>query len=519
MPKLIDLPDGSRGEFPDDMSDDAIRGVLRQKFPAPQQAPAPAPATKRFIAGIADPGIGIAQIADRLVVNPIRQLVSPGASSMDDYVRDREAGLKAEGVDWARMGGNVASPVNYVLPNAGAALPVAARGMEAVAPSALRQSVGSGIAQGLSMPVQDTDNFWTQKGGQAAVGGAAGVGGHALAKSIGQAVTPTTQAKALMEQGVQPTVGQAHGGVLNTLEQKLTSVPFVGDAVNYARNRASKEFEQRVLERVAPGAKNVDEANAYASKLYDDVVPSLRPTKQMVLNIQDAERNALNNPELTDQGKQILSGLVQKHFANAGQLVGPALKNVDSELGYLARKYAGGDPASRTLADEIYNLQQAFRTGLESGLPADLQGKLQVANKAYRELIPINKAASSRADERVMPRALQKAMARQQRTDVTRMRPDELVDSGVAVLPSSVPDSGTAGRVMLGAGGLVGSSALGMLPAYLGAGAGAYAGAQRPVQKFLTGGYGWQPEAQHLIDALRRGIPTAVTRRPEDGNE
>jgi hypothetical protein len=41
MAKEIELPDGSIGEFPDDMSDDAIRGVLRQKFGSPQQQPAP----------------------------------------------------------------------------------------------------------------------------------------------------------------------------------------------------------------------------------------------------------------------------------------------------------------------------------------------------------------------------------------------------------------------------------------------------------------------------------------------
>ena len=461
------------------------------------KAPA-ASATKRFLAGVADPGIGAAQLADRLVVNPIRQLVSPGASSMDDYVREREAGLKAEGFDAARMAGNVASPINY-LPVTGAT------------GNAMSKAVAAGAAQGMTMPVQDTDNFLAQKASQAAMGGVAGGAGQGLARTLGRAVTPNKEAQALIQQGIQPTVGQAHGGVLNTLEQKATSIPLVGDAVTWARGRAGREFQEKVIERATNGmAKTLDEANAYASKLYDNVVPHLKPTPQAEGNVLIALGNASRNPELTDQGKQILQGLVTKHFANFGQLTGDSIKKLDSEFGYLGRKYAAGDPASRTLSQEIYNVLGAFRTGLEHGLPQEVQGVLREANKTYAQLIPINRAASSNAAERILPRTLQKALARQQRTDVTRMRPDDLVRNAVAILPNTVPDSGTAGRLMLGAGGLVGSGAVGMVPQYLAAGGAALAGATRPVQKFLTGGYSWQPRAEAAINALRRGTPAAA---------
>jgi hypothetical protein len=331
-------------------------------------------------------------------------------------------------------------------------------------------------------------------------------------------VTPTPEAQALIQQGIQPTVGQAHGGLLNTMEQKATSIPLVGDAVAWARQRAGKEFQEKVIERATNGnAKTLDDANAYASKLYNDVVPYLQPTPQAQINVRAAFREALKNPEMTDQNKQILQGLVEKHFVNFDQLSGPAIKQLDSEFGYLGRKYAAGDPASRTLSQEIYNVLGAFRTGLEPGLPQELQGALREANKTYAQLIPINKAASSNAAERILPRTLQKALARQQRTDVTRMRPDELIDPAVAVLPSNVPDSGTAGRVMLGAGGLLGSGSVGMLPQYLTAGAAAGLGATRPVQKFLTGGYSWQPPAEMLVNALRRGVPAATARN--SGNQ
>ena len=53
-------------------------------------------------------------------------------------------------------------------------------------------------------------------------------------------------------------------------------------------------------------------------------------------------------------------------------------------------------------------------------------------------------AAVRSTTRRFTPRALQKAMARQQHKDVTMANIDPLVDSAVKVLPNNIPDSGTA---------------------------------------------------------------------------
>jgi hypothetical protein len=62
-------------------------------------------------------------------------------------------------------------------------------------------------------------------------------------------------------------------------------------------------------------------------------------------------------------------------------------------------------------------------------------------------MIPINRAASTRADEIATPRALEKAFARQAGKDVTRMPADPLIDPAIAALQKNVNDSGTAGRL------------------------------------------------------------------------
>lgn len=518
MAKEIELPDGSIAEFPDNMDDAAIKGVLQKKFGAPQQPAAPeqpkqqpASVLKRALAGIADPGIGIAQIADKVLVNPIRQLVSPGASSMDDYIREREAGLTApEGIDVARMAGNVASPVNYM--GGGTSLP-ASLAARPVAKAALAGAAGSAMN-----PVSPDDNFIEQKAIQAGLGGALGAGVSKVARGF----TPTSEAQELINRGVQPSFGQSMGGFANRTEQNLTSVPIVGDAIGYARNRASKEFEKTALLEATGGpvtgfkGSTLDDANEFASGLYNSVVPNLRPTREAVVNVQQAVRNALDpqvTPELTDQNRQIFSGLVNKYFGNFGNLDGAAIKRLDSELGHIARSYAAGDPQSKVLAREIWNLQNEFRTGLEAGLTGAQQAELRTANTVWRNLIPLNKAASARADERIMPRALQKAMARQQRKDPTMADIGPLVDAGVKVLPSTVPDSGTAGRMMLGGGALVGGGSLGVLPQMLAVGIPAAVGATRPVQRALVGNTAWQKALQPYDPEVAAALAAALRQR------
>jgi hypothetical protein len=444
--------------------------------------------------GLADPIYGAAQLADKIPGLPrLRKFLTGSDTNMADVVRQRDSEYSApEGFDAARMVGNVANPVSWMGGGAGAL-----------------RAAGQGALQASLAPVNPDADFITEKGKQVALGGA---GGAALSKAMG-GFKPTAQAQALIDQGIQPSFGQSMGGWTNKVEQQATSLPLVGDAISYARNRASKEFEEAVVERATQGAaKTLDEANAHASRLYDEVVPFLKPTMQSVLNVQQTMRNALQNPELTDDGKKILTGLADKHFKNFGQLDGEGIKTLDSEFGYLARKYSAGDPASKTLAEEIYNVLGAFRIGLEHGLPPDLQGKLQTANRTYAQLIPVNKAASARADERIMPRALQKALARQKHTDVTRMRPDALIDNAVAVLPNTVPDSGTAGRVLLGGSTL----AAGLLaPKVLLGGAAAGLGATRPVQRALVGNTAWQ-KALAPYDASTAAVLSAALRGKRD---
>lgn len=467
----VRLPDGTViANVPDGMSKAdldaklARNGYDMSKLAAPApQAPAAAPepdsAWSRFGTGLMDPVVGAGQIMEKTgVPGLLRKGLSKVApdiwsdTTMDEAVKQREQGYHApEGVDWARIGGNVANPVNFVAPEAGLAL-------KAIGP--VGRAVAAGAAQSALAPVDPEKDFWTEKAKQAAVGGvASGVAAKVIPKVLGgmRAIDPTEAAKRLQAKGVTLTPGQAAGGMLNKAEQGAMSIPVVGDMIGSARTRALRDVQTAATIRAgipAKAAANLDDAQRAVSEMYQGVVPKLKPTGEATVDVLGAVAKAADNPELTAANRSILEGIHDKLFGAEGerymQLSGDQLKRLDAELGALGRKYDKSVlPTDKTLGEEIGNIQQAMRNAWKYHLdPADA-AKLDAANRAHRDLIPLHEASSQRADALAMPRAIQKAMAKMENKNVSRAQADELIDDAVKVLSSTNPDSGTAGRLAL----------------------------------------------------------------------
>jgi hypothetical protein len=433
------------------------------------------PLDERIATGFMDPIVGLAQLAEKTRIPGAIRGALGIEGNMDDYVRQREADYVApQGVDWGRMGGNVANPINFVAPEAGVlakAIPVAGVAGR-IAASPITRAAATGAAQSALAPVDPDKDFLTEKAKQMGVGGAVGgVASKVLPRVLGGLVRPTDEARALQRMGVDLTPGQAAGGMLNATEQKAMSIPIVGDFIAGGRRRALNDFQERALERATgtargAGPKTVDEANTAVSDLYQQVVPKLKPTGEAAVDVLGAVAKAADNPELTDVNRKVLEGIHTKLFGHDGerymQLSGDQLKRLDTELGVKIREYGKSVlPSDHVLADEIGNVQQAMRQAWRYHLdPADA-AKLDAANTAYRKMVPVNKAASESggAEEKVFPMAMRRALARQQGKDVTRAADDALVDPASKVLTGTVPDSGTAGRLGTPAAVLGGVSA------------------------------------------------------------
>jgi hypothetical protein len=445
----------------------------------------------RVFQGAADPGTALAQIA------------AHAAGFGDDFdakiaAREREyqaarKGAGSEGFDPARVAGSYAVTA-----------PLAPLGNTVLRGAAL----GAGL--GALDPVRDEgDNFWTEKAKQVGFGAAGGAVMTPLMGALARVISPRASVnpdlKLLRGEGVNPTVGQSLGGWANTAEEKATSLPLVGDRIAAMRRKAIDEFNQAAINRtVAPIGERVEGSGSQAvAEAGDKLSAAYNAAASNVGHIN------FNTPAFNQQFGQLqqmatgLSEPLQKRFASAvndvllrkmspnGSIAGADLKAVDSELGLIARRYGKSSVASeQELGDAVKQLQAIVRDEMARSDPAYAAAKA-AADKGWANLVRVE-GASKRAvnnsgtftpgqlnlsvrstDSSVRGRATARGQALMQ----------DLSEAGQNVLGNKYPDSGTAGRLMLGGGA---AAATTLLHPAAAVGVAAGMGAYTPVvQNFL----------------------------------
>lgn len=152
---------------------------------------------ERIGTGMLDPIVGagqlIANIPDPLgfIPGPQHRIADAGAGKVNQMVAMRERGIQAErggeeGIDWGRLAGNVASPVNL------APMGLLGRGASLVG-TAGRAAIAGGVA-GATQPVTDEGNYGREKaiqiGTSAAVGAAVGAAADLVGRAVGRIADP-----------------------------------------------------------------------------------------------------------------------------------------------------------------------------------------------------------------------------------------------------------------------------------------------------------------------------------------
>ena len=449
---------------------------------------------------------------------------------VDQQTREREADYrqrKPEGVDWARLAGNVASPVNLAL------------GAGAAQAATLPMRVGAGAATGATAasmtPVGDGD-FWEQKGQQAAVGGLMGGAVPAVASGISRMISPRASVNpdllALRAAGVRPTIGQTMGGMANRVEEKAISLPIVGDAIASARTRATGELNQAVANRalqpigakVQAGLQGRDLVAAVQSKLsdaYETLLPKLtvradKTFNQEVSSLRGMVANGSIDPNAAKTFQRILQNDVLGKFKGQQALTGQTMKSVESDLGQKIAQLGGStDADARLVADALREVQSSLRSLVQRNNP-QFADELTAINKGWANFKRLERAASSVGAEDGMFSAAQlqnavKALDRSKdKGKFARGQAfmQDLSDPAKNVLGSKVPNSGTADRMMnlpnlLTAG--LGYSVNPAIPAGMLLGASAYT---PPAQALLRGLVSSRPSlAQPVAGLLNRSSP------------
>ena len=566
----VQLPDGriARLEVPEGTTEQQVMefAALLEQQKAPQ-TPAPAEEPKApaasapdsavfrspiggFVRGLLDIPDAGAQLLRRAVPEGVASKIdafgnmladaglplakTEGVEGVDALVKQNEQAYQAaraekgaDGMDWGRLGGNIAAtiPIAMAAPTGGGGL--LARTLA---------GAGQGAAVGALQPVTEGD-FASEKANQISVGTLFGSFMPAVTSGIARMVKPQTapEVVALMKEGVTPTPGQVLGGAAKRVEEGLTSVPVIGDAIKTGQRRATEEFNRAAINRVlAPvgqslpknipvGREAVKFAGEAVSKAYDDLLPKLniQADKQFAQEIGSLRKLAQNLPEAqAKQFSNILKNDVLGKFERSGKMMGETMKGIESNLGRLVRSYGRSEnPDHRLLADALKETQAALRSMVERGNPQHA-GALAKVNEAYANLLRVESAAgrlgskdgifsaagltgaAKAKDASLNKRAFARGKALMQ----------DLGETGQQVLGQTVPDSGTPFRAMnalaLGTGAVLSPAAT---AGALGASALYTAPAQKLMAKLLTE----RPEvAQAIADQVRKGGALAPALAP-----
>lgn len=439
---------------------------------------------EKFLAGtgkaIVDAGRGIAGLF--------------GADNRADIEESRglDAPLMKTG---AGFGGNVAGNVLMALApggavrgtgvvagalgKAGVANALAAGGQAMIAPTTLRGAAALGGAVGAAQPALD----WNERGTNALMGGAAGAGGQAAFNTIARVVRPNTSPAVsnMLADGVTPTPGQVLGGGFKRAEDALTSVPIVGDAIKKGQRRAVADLNRTAINRALEpigqklpknahlGRETIEYVEDALGAKYDALMPRLttHADGKFITEIQ-ALRNSVGegaiDPAMAQRFEKILNNqLLTKFQGPNATMLGPTLKQVEGDLGGLARQFrASADPDQRLLGDAIREAQDILRETVTRSNP-QVAKELKAINTGWANFKRVQKAAAGLgADEGLFsPAQLQSAVKAADRSKDKaafargNALMQDLSEPAKAALGGSVPDSGTAMRTMMamGAGG------------------------------------------------------------------
>lgn len=466
--------------------------------------------------GAADPGIAIAQIAGNVVGD---------GEATNQAVRDKEAEYQAARKQDGRSGFDAARLVGNTLITAPFALG-----------SGVVKGAVTGAGFGAAQPVTQGNNFFVDKAKQAALGAVGGAVLSPVSGLLARIVSPNASTnpslQLLRDEGVNPTIGQTLGGWANALEQKAQSVfPLAGSMIQRARQAAGNDLQDAAYARVGDpigatiegrGNAGIAEASDKLGQEYERVLPKLsvnvldQPFVDRISNLRGMVQN-LPDKE-AQQFDNVISREIDGRISPDGMLSGQNLKDAWNSL----RNY--GSQFSKSTDAYQAQLGQAFKQAFQ-----ELKDHVTATNAApdvaalknvdlgYANFKRIQRAAGSLGADggNFSPAQLQNSVkALDSSKDKARFAEgdalmQDLSSAGKSVLGSTVPDSGTAGRLIVG--GILGGGGLFAphisIPAIAGMGL-AGAAYTRPVQNALAALVANRPDiAPEVANALRAYLP------------
>lgn len=359
----------------------------------------------------------------------------------------------------------------------------------------------------------------------AAINAPIGAATAGVISKIGNGLVPNTTgpAASLRNAGVEPTVGQNIGGTAKRLEEGMTSIPVVGDAIRAAQLRALQSFNRAAYDRVlsplgasypknAPvGNAGIDALHKTIGKAYDDAFNGATLFNSPDLNndISTAVSNAASTlpKERVDLITQNINNRLLGKFGNGNAITGDDLVNAKNWFAEQSRAGSSASQDERNIADAYGNVLDALKSEIARNDPIRGQ-KLAAADNAMANFVRVGGAAATAnaakhegvftADQ--LANAVRSSDLSQRKLNYAKGDAllQDLSQDGQQVLAKEVPDSGTPYRhlVQLLAGtGIAGGA--GFQPEVMAGLAGAG----------LAGHAAYSPAGQRVLNSLVTGAP------------
>ena len=303
---------------------------------------------------------------------------------------------------------------------------------------------------------------------KAVVGAAGGAGGTLLGRSAANIIGPNLNAavKKLIGEDVNLTPGQMFGGIPQKIEDRLTSVPLLGDVIQYSRGKGIEEFNKaayrRALEPIGgkvpqeTGRAGLESVKNQITDAYDNLLPKLtyKPDTGFLNSLSNIRNNITGiDPDNAKKVADTVFDVVSKRLDRNGEVKGEAFKVIEEKLGGLAKTYrASADADQKLMGDAYANALGELRLNLARNNPQFAED-LNKINTSFANYVRLRGAGSMANTQEVFtPSQLAAAVksadksAGKGATATGNALMQDLSDAGVQVLPAKIPDSGTAGR-------------------------------------------------------------------------
>jgi hypothetical protein len=480
-------------------SDDAIFASMTRAPTAPKAAVAPATqpvapqqnqpgGAMSFLAGL---GHGVQETA-----LGAQQLLGHGAQAVglnnvgNWLVNDANQGLQRGAAEIApyQAAHPIVTGAGNIAGSIAATAPLAAIGpaVGGIGTAALRGGISGGLTS-LAAPVDpNSQNYWADKGIQAATGVATGGVLGPAAYGVGRLISPnvTPDVQMLMDRGITPTPGQIMGGAVARAEAKMTSAPGIGDAIVAGQRRAMDQFNratyqdaleqvgQHLPNNVGTGSEGVNYVRTQLGHEYNSIAnrASFVADQNFGNDLTTIRNNlAQEAPGALNQFDNIVNNQITAKLTGGtvpqggnlpigGALTGTQWNDSRSMIANFSRRQITGNANADNWAlhDALDDLTTALNNGVGRSSAPDVIQDLQRANAGWARYKQIEKAAGMAGasnNGNIFTPAQYTSSIRAGSTAAQKGTNSGLnadfANAAQNVLGAKYPDSGTAGRGLM----------------------------------------------------------------------